>query len=183
MLFLLMEFDGNKNMNLLQEIYSNNASKMYSIAISILHNPNDAEDAVHDAIVSIVKNISRYDKLTPAELQALCVVITRNKCLDYMRKMNRFSTVDIDEIRLPLDKTESSPETLLVQKEDRYEVQKIISLLPEIYREIIVLRYYYGWGIKKIAKLLNIPVKTVDSRLYRAKKMVGRFWEDEKKGN
>lgn len=181
LLFLVMEFEDN--INLLHEIYKKNASKMYNIAFSILNNPNDAEDAVHDAFMSIVKNIGRYDKLTTVEMEALCVVITKNKCLDQIRKTSKLSSIDIDEIRLPLQKMEPTTEDVVMQKEHKRDIQKMISFLPEIYKEIIVLRYYYGFGIKKIAKLLNIPIKTVDSRLYRAKSMIRRLIEDEEKRN
>lgn len=181
--FLLMEFENEKGMNKIKELYKQNASKMYHIAMAILNNSNNAEDAVHDAFVSIVKNVRRYDKLTMEEMEALCVVITKNKCLDQIRRTRRLSPIDVEELRLPVHKMEATPEEIMIRAEHEYEFQRMIDDLPEIYKEIIILRYYYAFGVKKIAKLLDVPVKTVDSRLYRAKSMMRRVIEDEEKRN
>lgn len=178
-----MEFEDKKVMNKIQELYKQSASKMYHIAMAILNNSDNAEDAVHDAFVSIVKNVRHYDKLTMAEMEALCVVITKNKCLDQIRKERRLSPIDVEELRLPAHKLDATPEKIMIKKEHEDELQRIIDDLPEIYKEIIVLRYYYGFGVKKIAKLLDMSVKTVDSRLYRAKSIMRRVIEDEQKRN
>lgn len=154
---------------------------MYNIAYSILKNPTNAEDAVQDAFCSLCNNIERYEKLTTQELAALCVVITKNKCLDQIRKLKWQSSVDIEELRFPLQQTAPSPDEFIVKKEETNNFCRIISLLPEIYREIIVLRFYYEFGVKEISLLLNIPVKTIDTRLYRAKKLVERLINNEDK--
>lgn len=179
MLFLTIETDNIKYIDLLQELFNDNASKMYNIALSILKNSANAEDAVQDAFCSLCHNIERYEKLTTPELAALCVIITKNKCLDQIKKMKWNSPIDIEEIRFPLQQTAPPPDEYVVKKENIDNIHRIISLLPEIYREIIVLRFYYEFGIKEISNLLNVPVKTIDTRLYRAKKLVERLLNDE----
>lgn len=173
----------NKRNNLLQELFNNNASKMYNIAFSILKNPANAEDAVQDAFLSLCDNADRYKKLTASELDGLCVIITKNKCLDQIKKMKWNSPVDIEEIRFPPQETSQAPDEYIIKKEGSDNIRRIINQLPEIYREIIVLKFYYEFRTKEIAHLLGLPVKTVDTRLYRAKKLVERLVnDDEKKG-
>ncbi|MEE0884883.1 MAG: RNA polymerase sigma factor [Faecalimonas sp.] len=183
MFFLIMEFDDKNRMNMIQELYKKSASKMYHIAMSILNNPSNAEDAVHDAFVSLVKNLGRYDKLTVSEMEALCVVITKNKCLDRIRRERRLSWDEIDDVSLSMNHKVSTMEEMAVRKEQEHMIQRIVNDLPEIYKEIIVLRYFYEFGTGKIAKLLDIPIKTIDSRLIRAKVMMRRLIEDEEKRN
>lgn len=90
---------------------------MYNIAFSILKNPTNAEDAVQDAFLSLCNNIKRYKKLSTSELNALCVIITKNKCLDQIKKMKRDSYTNIEEIRFPQQQTEPSPDEYVVKNE------------------------------------------------------------------
>lgn len=178
MIFCTIEFEKKQN-NFIEQIYNRNASKMYYIALKILKNVDNAEDAVAEAFLSITKNISRYDRLSEKEIDALCSIIIKNKCIDQIRLNSHYVELEFEELTLSPHIQEISAETKFIEQQTESKIKKTVQKLPEIYREVIALRYYYGFGVKKIAKLLNVPVKTVDNRLYRAKKIMREAIENE----
>ena len=152
---------------------------MYYIALRILRNVDNAEDAVAEAFFSIAKNIDRYDNLSEKEIDALCSIIVKNKCIDQIRANSHFVEIELEELVFSPQIQEISTETKFLEQQMESEIKKIVQELPEIYREVITLRYYFGFGVKKIANLLGVPVKTVDNRLYRAKKIMREVLENE----
>lgn len=170
---------GEKQNNFIEQIYNRNASKMYHIALRILKNVDNAEDAVAEAFFSIAKNIDRYDNLSEKEIDSLCSIIVKNKCIDQIRVNSHFAELEIEELVFSPQIQEISTETKFLEQQMESEIRKTVQELPEIYREVIALRYYFGFGVKKIANLLGVPVKTVDNRLYRAKKIMREVLENE----
>ncbi len=72
----MLEADEDKNK--FEELYMKYRNDMYNIAFSILHNCEDAEDAVHDAFVSIANNFEKINKIPCQEIKYYFVIIVRN---------------------------------------------------------------------------------------------------------
>ena len=178
MIFCTIDF-GETHKTFIERIYNRNVSKMYHIALGILKNVDDAEDAVAEAFLSITKNIHRYDNLSEKEIDALCSIIVKNKCIDQIRVNSHFAELEIEELVFSPQIQEISTEARFCEQQTESEIKKMVQELPEIYREVIALRYYFSFGVKKIAKLLGVSVKTVDNRLYRAKKIMREMLENE----
>jgi RNA polymerase sigma-70 factor (ECF subfamily) len=80
------------------------------------------------------------------------------------RQENKIS-IDIDNIKDPV--TERNPEKFAVEKSDRNFIKSMVYLLPKKYQEVLVLRYYEDCDYATIARILEIPIGTVRSRLHR----------------
>ena len=69
-----------------EEIYLNYRGMMFHVAEGILHNNQDAEDAVHNAFLRIIKKFSKFQKTPVKELAPLVAVIARNEAISLQRK-------------------------------------------------------------------------------------------------
>ena len=69
-----------------EEIYLKYREKMFHVADSILHNDQDAEDAVHNAFLRIIKKFSRFQNMPAKDLAPQVIVIARNEAISLQRK-------------------------------------------------------------------------------------------------
>ena len=69
-----------------EEIYLKYREKMFHVADSILHNDQDAEDAVHNAFLRIIKKFSRFQNIPAKDLAPQVIVIARNEAISLQRK-------------------------------------------------------------------------------------------------
>ena len=85
-MLLLISGLGDENTKLeFGQIYEKNYRTMYYVALKILKNKEEAEDAVHGAFVKLAEKYDTYRHLTSQEMTSLCVIIVKNKCLDMLR--------------------------------------------------------------------------------------------------
>ena len=141
----------------------------HALAIQILGNRPDAEDAVHDAIASVLGKPGAYDA-RKGPLNAWFLRIVRNRCIDLIRK--RRPTEPADAIASPDTGPEQAAETA---ERDRILETALASLEPQ-QREIIVLRDYIDLAYAQIADILDIAPGTVMSRLHRARTALAKAY-------
>lgn len=164
--------DNDEDKKLFETIYKNNFDLMYHIANQILHQPSDIENAIHDAFVSLGDHFDKYKTLTPQKMTGLCVVIVKNKSLNIIRDQKHFSDKELDTVFLPDTSVQNDPQYQAELSDSEYKALSILKSIPEIYQEVMFLRYYYNYSRKDISKLLNIPIRTVDKRIYIAKEKI-----------
>jgi len=144
----------------------------HALATQMLGSADDAEDAVHDAYIKVLRKPAAYDAnngpLTPWFLR-----VVRNHCIDMIRR-RRPTGVDSGELSDPGPGPQS---TLEISQRDQ-ELHSALEKLSADQRQIIVLRDYMDLSYAGIADVLEIAQGTVMSRLHRArlalKKELGR---------
>lgn len=128
---------------------------MYIMALAILKNETDAEDAVSNAILKAYENrnqIRAFDKFKP-----WMFTITKNEALKLKRK----------QLVLPGNE---EVEALLKPTQAHYdELWDVLQQMTEEYRLALVLFYYQQLSLRDISDVLDIPIGTVKSRLSRGK--------------
>ncbi len=168
-MLLLLNTLENDDRLLFQKIYEDNYIKMYHIAYSMLQHSADAENAVHDAFVSLAENFSRYSDTDAEHMKSLCNVIVRNKVLDILRKRkvrgeNSFESVSPDLLVSPLDIASGVEASDCVEK-----LSTLLKAYDEQTKLIFILKYYHEYKNGEIAKLLGIPKRVVEMTIYRTK--------------
>lgn len=94
--------------------------------------------------------------------------IAHNMCVDHFRKVKRspsIKTSDDRDIFEVLNFNESSPEQKMMQSQSHDRVRKMIDLLPEDQREVIILRHYADLSFKEIAELTKCSINTALGRM------------------
>lgn len=128
---------------------------MYRLALSILHNTADAEDAVSEAVL---KAYEKLDKLRNAEkFKPWIMKILVNQAKTMLHKQKRIDLLDdLEQLELTFEN-------------QRGELWSIVTELDEEFRNVVILFYYEDMTVKEIAKVLRIAEGTVKSRLSRAR--------------
>ena len=152
-----------------EEIYLKYKALMFYAANKILHNEQDAEDAVHMAFIKIAENIEKIDVLDCPKARSYIVTIVEHKAIDIYRKKNRYKESKYLEEVTGLEVTYEGDNLLT----------KSILNLPARYREAILLRYYHGYSVREIAALFDISLMAASKLDQRAKKKLKELCEKE----
>lgn len=172
-IFLAIENDSERE--LAEQLFLTYKSKMYNIAYSILHNNEDAEDSVMDAIYKIANNISMFCGIDRNKTESLIVIIIRNTAINrYHYNQHRVHT-SIDELDNVLYDETPSPMDLVIEADQYNELLNKIRSLDTIYRDVILLKYLYDYDNGAIASLTGVAEATVRVRLMRARQLLNNL--------
>ena len=164
--------------NKFREIYEENYLKMYHVALGMIKNQADAENAVQEAFLSLAEKFEKYLHLSGSEMTGLCVSIVKNKVLDSIRRANHYSEAELEDIILYDEAPEHDAPHMIERQERAMFVQKAMEGISEILRETLTLKYYYELSNKEIARIQGVPVKTVEVRLFRGRKKFKEVWDE-----
>ena len=163
--FYLNLIDSEDKKDKFERLYLKYRKHMKYIAIKILGDEQLAEDAVHNAFLKILNHLNKFQNIDCQETRNLIVIIIRSVSIDMYRKRNReFENTDI------LDKEISIETDFSIIEVDN--ILKEIDVLPDIYKDILLLKVEYGYKDREIAKLLGLKIDTVSKRLERARKQL-----------
>lgn len=162
---------------LVQRIYDRYERMMYAMALSILHNPADAEDAVQTAFVRIIDHLQKIIEKGCHNHKAYFVIIAKHVALNMISKRNNHPEEDIDEhYELSDNNIPVERETLLRLSAE--EIARAVDSLSETDRDIMYLNLYEGMQSREIAELVGMKPNTVSVRIHRAKKkLADMLWE------
>jgi RNA polymerase sigma-70 factor (ECF subfamily) len=138
----------------------------HNLARWLMGNRQDAEDAVQD---SYVRALAYFDSFHGEDGRAWLLAIVRHACFEKLRRSRQQIEFACDDLDLARDGN-LNPEALQLQSADRELVWRGLELLPPEYREALVLREMEGLSYKQIARIADVPIGTVMSRLARARR-------------
>jgi RNA polymerase sigma-70 factor (ECF subfamily) len=148
------------------ELYSR---KIFHLALSMLRNETQAEDMAQDILLKIWKGLPGYHG--GASLSTWIYTIARNTCLTELKRRAARATVSLHEPAFE----EISGAVPALQFTDREtgvadDVTHMLDQLPEKYRQVVSLFYLEQKSYEEVGLLLGLPLGTVKTFLYRAKK-------------
>jgi RNA polymerase sigma-70 factor (ECF subfamily) len=150
---------------------------VYRTAFYILGNEHDALDASQEALIRIYTKINTYQE--KAKFSTWVQRIVTNVCIDKFRKKKE--TVSIDQHELTLYDFQNVEQE--VERADvAEEVREAIKRLPEHQRTVVTLRYLQDLSYGEIAEVMNMPLNTVKSYLYRARQQLQELLHEYQKG-
>ena len=154
----------------LEAIYQEHSRPIYYLALRMLGDPTQAEDAAHDVFLKAYRKLG--DFRGHSSIRTWLYRITYNLSLDTLRSKARRDTVQLDEETREANEDGPRPEhpsDTLSRRELAEVVTHAMSRLTEKHRAIIVLREIDGLSYEEIAFSLGLAVGTVKSRLTRAR--------------
>lgn len=163
---------------LLKEMYELYEQKMYAAAFAVLHQPEQAEDTVHDSFLKLTKYLHKIKRADSEDTKRLVMKILKTTAIDQYRKNSR------EVERLVSEDSAAGERNMKVfpieTVENRELLEGLLRELPQQYREVIKLRCYYGFSTKETADILDISCDNVSKRLERARKQLlnKMEWED-----
>jgi len=148
-----------------------------TFAYHLTYEETGANDLVQETYLKAFKFIDKYEKGTNAK--AWLFKILKNAYInEYRKKVKRPVKVDFEEIISYHERASADHVLYADLREDVFtnvmgdEVTIAINALPEDFRTVILLCDIEGFTYEEIAKILEIPIGTVRSRLFRARNML-----------
>lgn len=151
-----------------QETFERNireyAPNMYRLALAMLHNRQDAEDVVSEAV--LIAYEKRYTLRDRNRFKPWIMQITANEARRIYGKNKRITPMEDMEAYMPSFRDEN------------HELWDVVMQLETAHREVIMLYFYERFSIREIGRILRVPEGTVKSRLSRAKKALKEMLEE-----
>ncbi len=159
------------DMDAFDELVNLYSKRVANIAYSLLSDREDALDAAQEVFIKIHRSIDSFRG--DSSVSTWIYRITKNVCNDMLRK-RKANTVSIDsddenEQKIEIADESTSPEHIAERNAKIDAVRVGISKLDENMRTVITLCDISGLSYEETAKILNCPLGTVKSRLYRAR--------------
>lgn len=150
-------------------------NQVYSLALRMVKNPDDAADLAQEAFLSAWKGLPRFQG--EAAFSTWIYRLTSNACIDFLRREKRRKSagtvlyLDGDEEAgtLDLPDFEADPSRLLEQQEVREGIAAGMEALSPEHRTVLALREISGLSYAEIGDLLGLEEGTVKSRISRAR--------------
>lgn len=151
---------------------------VYMMALSFMKNEADAEDVAQEAFIKAFRNLSTFRG--DAKFSTWLISITLNEARNRLRRQSVVRMQSLDE---PPDENgtispallrdwREIPSETLEREEVRTLIKKAVESLPEIYRQVFLLRDVEELDVSETAQTLSISISNVKVRLHRARMML-----------
>lgn len=101
--FYMMLIDDEQNKSKFEQLYYEYRDRMMYVALSVLHNNEDSEDAVHNAFIGIAKNMDSIGEVASVQTLSYVLKATKNTAINMLGKNKRYETVDIENFDVVSD--------------------------------------------------------------------------------
>jgi len=146
------------------ELITRHERRVYAVCLRVLGNPDDAADAAQDALLAMIRKLDGFRG--EAAFTTWLYRVAMNVCYDHLRRAKRRPVLRRDD-------DAPAPEPALDDHADAvagaHDVAAALEQVPEDFRVAIVLADVHDLPYDEIAKVLDLPVGTVKSRVHRGR--------------
>ena len=159
-------------------LFDSYRSRLFRLAYRITGNHEDAEDAVQETLYRVATKAHQFRG--QSQFSTWLTRIAINQALSCLRQRKRDRSVSLDEYlagdddrpQFELRDSRLTPDAALSAGESKALLERCITRLPKMYREIIKLYYFDELSIAEVRGTLSLTEPTVKSRLVRARRML-----------
>lgn len=160
---------------LIEMLYDRYEQQIYGIAYAVLHDSYQAEDAVSETFIKLLKNADKLWGMDEKRTEKYVRKLAKNTAIDQYRRNQRETKrvvmVDADDDRE--EQLSGNPiEELLSAMGDEQRARQIIYTLPDKYRDVMICRVMHELSVRETALMLDINEGLVRKRYERAVKML-----------
>ncbi len=184
MLLLIMSMKDDRQRSFVEEMYDKYEKKIYVYALSLLDNRQDAQDCVHNVVLRVMEHVVEFQHMEETDIKQYLMIYCRSeaekiryrtrKDRKHLLSMSKSDDIEQDDGQYDIEDDAEDISRLIVNEENARLLRELIRKLKPIYRDVILLRYYYNKPSAQIAKELNISENLVNQRLRRAKMILKR---------
>ena len=143
--------------------------RVFAICLRMMRNRDEALDATQDVFLTVFRKADRYKE--QAAFSTWLYRVSINTCYDHLRRRKRKRTEPIPE---HLDPSDPRSGDALNAVELRPDIDQALAMLSPEFRAAVVLVDVEGMSLDGASDTLDIPVGTVKSRLFRARKQLSQ---------
>src|SRR5215831_14213376 len=157
-----------------EELALPHLDSLYGTALRLTHNEKDAEDLVQDTLLRAFRFFHRFERGT--NVKAWLFKILTNTFANKYRKRQRERTI-LDEVQTQAEINEAGlpdPEAALAARLVSDQVKEALESVPEEFRLAVILADLEDFSYREIAEIVDCPIGTVMSRIYRGRRILQR---------
>lgn len=156
-----------------RKLVETHQQRIYGFAWYFMGNREDAEEITQDVLLSIWRS---SHEVKPDGLTAWVMRVTRNACLDAIRKRRSYEervTPEKEDMRLEETVADTDdPGARFADKEFRKHVEDALCKLAEPYRTVVILREIQDMTYEEITETTEMPMNTVKTYIHRGRRML-----------
>ena len=142
--------------------------KLYTSILFLVKDKHLAEDIFQDVFIKIIDTMRAGRYKEEGKFLPWAMRIAHNLSIDHFRKVKRTPTIktsDDRDIFEVLNFSEEGADVKMMKNQSHVRVRKMLELIPQDQREVIVMRHYAGLSFKEIASLTNCSINTALGRM------------------
>ncbi|WP_026652576.1 RNA polymerase sigma factor [Butyrivibrio proteoclasticus] len=151
------------------ELMNRYKNLVFSVCLKLTGDYFAAEDIAQETFISAYQHLNDFDG---ASEKAWLCRIASNKCIDYLRSAERRAVPVSEEALLQNEESRDGPSRTFETRDVLEQVRDNCKALPDGYSEISQMYFIKGMTAKEIAQVTGIPLKTVQTKIYRAREML-----------
>ena len=163
----------------LSDFYEKNKNHLLNIALNILHNEEESEDAVQEAFLRIANKPDTFFSLSDKQRIRYMCAVAKNMSVDMFNKDKKLGTEELSE-NIALGNDSDSLENLVLDSISHKELIEFIGSLSPLQQSVLTLTRLSKLSISETARALNVSEKVVNQRLYMARKAIKKFIEERR---
>ncbi len=151
-----------------REIVERHQTRIFYLGLKFFRNSEDAEDFAQEVFLRAYQKLNTFSGKVPfySWLYRLAYNLAINQ---YHVNRKRLLEVAIVE---PAPGNNPTPETSFLEKEFIEKVRGVLRKLPQMYHIVLKMHFFEGLSYPQISKIINVPVNTIKSYIFRAKKII-----------
>ena len=169
LIFLLAALESEEDRREFAVIYEQHHARLENAAMRILKNQTDAEDAVQNAFMQVIRHFEKISEISCKDLPFWLISIVKNEALMILRKKRNVVPLE-DWDRFEQGADSAAGYTELVE---------LFRQLPETYRAVLEMKLLIGYTDREIAQKLGLSETAVSSRVSRGRALLRKLVEKE----
>jgi RNA polymerase sigma-70 factor (ECF subfamily) len=151
---------------------------VFSVCYRLTGNRQEAEDMSQQAFIRAYERLHTFDAERP--FLPWMRRVAANVCLNQMEQ-RQAEMVDVESVQETLStSSQSDPALRIAQQETTARLYAAVVALPVAYRAVIELRHFQELSYEEISEMLKLPLNTIKSHLFRARKLLAEALHDER---
>jgi RNA polymerase sigma factor (sigma-70 family) len=150
---------------------------IYTLVYRMVDHRETAEDLTQEVFIKLFRSLSLFRG--EAKFTTWLYRLTANLVTDYRRSQKRKPHEAIlDKVKGWFGNRQEEPEAVALQREEQHTVQRLLAQLPDKYRLVLYLYHYKQLSYQEIADVTQLPIKSIETRLYRGKALLKQKWQE-----
>jgi RNA polymerase sigma-70 factor (ECF subfamily) len=145
-------------------------TKLFTYIVYAVRNQELAEDLFQDAFVRIITTLRQRKYVENGKFSSWVMRIVHNLIIDHYRHSQNANVISNDSVETDMFNNlnladEDNAERQMIDVQTMKDVKKLIHLLPENQREVVLMRYYKELSFKEIAEAMGVSINTALGRM------------------
>ncbi len=167
-----------------EQLIHRHKNKVFTYISLYIRDQALAEDLFQDTFMKVIQSVKAGKYQDNGKFISWVMRIAHNLIIDHFRRIKQMNTISNDDYESDLFNSkkfaDSTIEDDMIKRQIQKDVRKMISLLPEDQREVVILRHYSGLSFKEIAEITDVSINTALGRMRYALINMRKIMEEKK---